>query len=63
MEQKERLAELLCEYMQTDGCLSRCNYGTCLQVDNLVNHLLRNGVTVHLCEEADIYNKGGEDNA
>lgn len=42
MNKKERLSNVLCEYMQNFGCITRCkNKGNCLAIKELIERLER----------------------
>ena len=41
----EKLTNIVCEAME-DGCIGRCNHPPCFKVEQVVNALIANGVTV-----------------
>ena len=42
---REKLLRIVCDALE-DGCAGRCNYPYCLQVNNVVDELIANGVTI-----------------
>lgn len=45
-QEREKLTKLLCDVMETDGCSGHCNSPPCYRVENAVDNLIANGVTV-----------------
>ena len=43
---REKLIELLCEVIETDGCSGDCFFPPCYLVKACADHLIANGVTV-----------------
>ena len=43
---REKLRELLCDVIETDGCSGHCNFPPCYLVKACADHLIANGVTV-----------------
>lgn len=43
---KERLMGLICEKIQTDGCIAHCNHPYCYKCELVADNLLANGVVV-----------------
>ena len=43
---REKLVELLCDVIETDGCSGHCNFPPCYLVKACADHLIANGVTV-----------------
>ena len=46
MDVREKLAEIVCNVMESDGCIGHCNHPPCFEVERVVNALIANGVTV-----------------
>lgn len=46
MDVKEKLAKIVCEAMEADGCIGHCNHPPCFAVEGVVTALIANGVTV-----------------
>ena len=46
MEVREKLIEIVCDAMESDGCIGHCNHPPCFEVERVVNALIDNGVTV-----------------
>ena len=46
MEVMEKLVKIVCDAMESDGCIGHCNHSPCFEVERVVNALLDNGVTV-----------------
>ena len=42
---REKLIELLCDVIETDGCSGHCNFPPCYLVKACADHLIANGVT------------------
>ena len=38
--------EIVCDVMESDGCIGHCNHSPCFEVERVVNALIDNGVTV-----------------
>ena len=57
MDVREKLIEIVCDAMESDGCIGHCNNSPCFEVERVVNALIDNGVTVQelvgckYCEE------------
>ena len=49
MDVREKLADIVCDAMETDGCIGHCNHAPCFPVERVVNALIANGVTVQEC--------------
>ena len=49
MDVRERLVEIVCDAMESDGCIGHCNNSPCFEVERVVNALIANGVTVQEC--------------
>ena len=47
MAVREKLVEIVCDALESDGCIGHCNYSPCFEVERVVNALIDNGVTVH----------------
>ena len=47
MNVREKLVEIVCDAMESDGCIGHCNHSPCFEVERVVNALIANGVTVH----------------
>lgn len=43
---REKLVELLCEVIETDGCNGHCNFPPCYLVKACADNLIENGATV-----------------
>ena len=46
MDVREKLVEIVCDAMESDGCIGHCNNSPCFEVERVVNALIANGVTV-----------------
>ena len=46
MDVREKLVKIVCDIMETDGCICHCNHPPCFEVERVVNALIANGVTV-----------------
>lgn len=46
MDVREKLVEIVCDAMESDGCIGHCNHSPCFEVERVVNALIDNGVTV-----------------
>lgn len=46
MDVREKLMEIVCDAMESDGCVGHCNNSPCFEVERVVNALIANGVTV-----------------
>lgn len=46
MDVREKLVEIVCDVMESDGCIGHCNHSPCFEVERVVNALIDNGVTV-----------------
>ena len=46
MDVREKLVKIICDVMETDGCICHCNHPPCFEVERGVNALIANGVTV-----------------
>ena len=46
MDVREKLIEIVCDAMESDGCICHCNHSPCFEVERVVNALIYNGVTV-----------------
>lgn len=46
MDVREKLVEIVCDAMESDGCIGHCNHSPCFEVERVVNALIANGVTV-----------------
>lgn len=46
MDVREKLAEIVCNVMESDGCIGHCNHPPCFEVERVVNALIAHGVTV-----------------
>ena len=46
MDVREKLIEIVCDAMESDGCIGHCNHSPCFGVERVVNALIDNGVTV-----------------
>lgn len=46
MDVRENLVEIVCDAMESDGCIGHCNHSPCFEVERVVNALIANGVTV-----------------
>ena len=46
MDVREKLVKIVCDVMETDGCICHCNHPPCFEVERVVNALIANGVTV-----------------
>ena len=46
MDVRKKLVEIVCDVMESDGCIGHCNYSPCFEVERVVNALIDNGVTV-----------------
>ena len=46
MDVREKLVKIVCNAMESDGCIGHCNYSPCFEVERVVNALIDNGVTV-----------------
>ena len=46
MDVKEKLIEIVCDAMESDGCICHCNHSPCFEVERVVNALIAHGVTV-----------------
>ena len=38
--------EIVCDALESDGCIGHCNYSPCFEVERVVNALIDNGATV-----------------
>ena len=57
MDVREKLVEIVCDAMESDGCVGHCNHSPCFEVERVVNALIANGVTVHECGNWKYYHK------
>ena len=46
MDVRKKLVEIVCDVMESDGCIGHCNHSPCFEVEQVVNALIANGVTV-----------------
>ena len=46
MDVRKKLVEIVCDVMESDGCIGHCNHSPCFEVERVVNTLIANGVTV-----------------
>ena len=46
MDVREKLVEIVCDAMESDGCIGHCNHSPCFEVERVVNALIDNGITV-----------------
>lgn len=46
MDVREKLIEIVCDAMESDGCIGHCNHSPCFEVERVVNALIGKGVTV-----------------
>ena len=46
MDVREKLIEIVCDAMESDGCIGHCNHSPCFEVERVVNALIDKGVTV-----------------
>ena len=46
MDVREKLVKIVCDAMESDGCIGHCNHSPCFEVERVVNALIDNGVTV-----------------
>lgn len=46
MDVREKLVEIVCDAMESDGCIGHCNHSPCFEVERVVNALIANCVTV-----------------
>ena len=46
MDVRKKLVEIVCDVMESDGCIGHCNHSPCFEVERVVNALIDNGVTV-----------------
>ena len=46
MDVREKLVEIVCDAMERDGCIGHCNHSPCFEVEQVVNALIANCVTV-----------------
>ena len=46
MDVREKLVKIVCDALESDGCIGHCNYSPCFEVERVVNALIDNGVTV-----------------
>ena len=46
MDVREKMVEIVCDALESDGCIGHCNYSPCFEVERVVNALIDNGVTV-----------------
>ena len=46
MDVREKLVKIICDVMETDGCICHCNHSPCFEVERVVNALIDSGVTV-----------------
>ena len=49
MDVREKLVDIVCDAMESDGCIGHCNHSPCFEVERVVNALIDNGVTVQKC--------------
>ena len=49
MDVREKLVDIVCDAMESDGCIGHCNHSPCFEVERVVNALIDNGVTVQEC--------------
>lgn len=56
-EMRNRLVELVCGAIQTDGCIAHCNYAPCIRCEIIADHLIANGVIVPPCKVGDMIYK------
>ena len=45
MDVREKLIEIVCDAMESGGCICYCNHSPCFEVERVVNALIDNGVT------------------
>ena len=43
---REKLVEIVCDAMESGGCICYCNHSPCFEVERVVNALIAHGVTV-----------------
>ena len=46
MDVREKLIEIVCDAIESDGCIGHCNHSPCFEVERVVNALIDKGVTV-----------------
>ena len=46
MDVRKKLVKIVCDAMESDGCIGHCNHSPCFEVERVVNALIANGVTV-----------------
>ena len=46
MDVRKKLVEIVCDVMESDGCIGHCNHSPCFEVERVVNALIDNGVTM-----------------
>ena len=46
MDVREKLVDIVCDPAQINGCIHRCNHPPCAMVSDIVDALIKNGVTV-----------------
>ena len=46
MDVREKLVKIVCDAMESNGCIGHCNHSPCFEVERVVNELIDNGVTV-----------------
>ena len=46
MDVRKKLVEIVCDVMESDGCIGHCNHSPCFEVERVVNALIDNDVTV-----------------
>ena len=49
MDVRKKLVDIVCDAMESDGCIGHCNHSPCFEVERVVNALIDNGVTVQEC--------------
>ena len=54
---REKLIELLCDVIETDGCSGHCNFPPCYLVKACADNLIANGVTVQGDKDNNVPNK------
>ena len=61
MDVRKKLVEIVCDVMESDGCIGHCNHSPCFEVERVVNALIDNGVTVQ--EWISVKDRLPEDNS
>ena len=46
MTDRNRLTQLICDCLQTDECIARCNHGPCCTCDHIANYLATCGTVI-----------------